>query len=77
MTPSNALDDRVVLTIAHDVGRILITNDRDFGELVFRQRRPHAGAILFRLTATDLPSTIARLAAVLPPIATGSTTSSW
>ena len=48
MTPSNALDDRVVLTIAHDVGRILITNDRDFGELIVRRGLPHAGVIFFR-----------------------------
>ena len=61
----NALDDQVVLAIAHAEGRIVITNDRDFGELVFRQRRPHAGVILFRLTRTDLPSKIARLAEVL------------
>jgi predicted nuclease of predicted toxin-antitoxin system len=61
----NALDDEVVLAIAYDEGRILITNDRDFGDLVFRQQRPHAGVILFRLTTTDLPSKIARLAEVL------------
>ena len=27
----------------------MITNDRDFGELVFRQRRRHAGVIYFGL----------------------------
>lgn len=30
-------------------GRILITNDSDFGELIFRQNLPHAGVILLRL----------------------------
>jgi predicted nuclease of predicted toxin-antitoxin system len=31
-----------VLSIARDEERILITNDRDFGELIFRQRLDHA-----------------------------------
>lgn len=46
---SRALRDREVLEIAQKEARILITNDRDFGELIFRQRLPHAGVILFRL----------------------------
>jgi predicted nuclease of predicted toxin-antitoxin system len=28
---------------------ILITNDKDFGEKVYRERRPHRGVILMRL----------------------------
>jgi len=27
----------------------LVTNDKDFGELIFRMRRPHKGVILLRL----------------------------
>ena len=45
----SGLPDRQVLAIAKNEQRILITNDRDFGELIFRQRMPHAGVILFRL----------------------------
>ena len=45
----HSLSDRDVLRIAHAEGRILITNDRDFGELIFRQQLPHAGVIYFRL----------------------------
>jgi hypothetical protein len=44
-----ALPDPQVLSTAHQDGRILITNDKDFGELVFRHLQPHAGVILFRL----------------------------
>jgi predicted nuclease of predicted toxin-antitoxin system len=44
-----ALSDIDVLAIAFPERRILIANDRDFGELVFRHRHPHAGVILFRL----------------------------
>jgi predicted nuclease of predicted toxin-antitoxin system len=43
------LADHRVLSIAHEEQRILITNDLDFGELVFRLRQPHLGVILFRL----------------------------
>jgi predicted nuclease of predicted toxin-antitoxin system len=42
------LDDDAVLAIAHSEQRILLTNDRDFGELIVRRRLPHAGVIFFR-----------------------------
>jgi predicted nuclease of predicted toxin-antitoxin system len=44
-----SLPDEQVLEIAKAERRILITNDRDFGELSFRQQLPHAGVIYFRL----------------------------
>ena len=44
-----SIPDREVLRIANAERRVLITNDRDFGELIFHQRRPHAGVIYFRL----------------------------
>lgn len=40
-----SLKDEDVLAIARREQRILITDDRDFGELVFRNRRPHAGVM--------------------------------
>jgi predicted nuclease of predicted toxin-antitoxin system len=43
------LPDEEVLSIAYGEGRVLITDDRDFGELVFRLKRPHAGVIYLRL----------------------------
>src|SRR4051812_45881700 len=45
------LPDRDVLSTAQAEGRVLITNDLDFGELVFRLRLPHQGVILLRLGA--------------------------
>ena len=50
----HALKDREVLEIAVQEQRILITNDRDFGELIVRRQLPHAGVILFRLHDEDL-----------------------
>ena len=49
-----ALTDREVLAIARREGRVIVANDRDFGELVFRQRLPHAGVILLRLETGGL-----------------------
>ena len=43
-----ALDDRV-LDHSYQERRILVTNDRDFGEKVYREGRPHAGILLLRL----------------------------
>lgn len=60
-----ALSDQEVLSIAQREDRILIANDRDFGELVFRQHLPHAGVILFRLRTTALAAKLSRLEYVL------------
>ena len=44
------VSDDVVLERANQSGMLLITADRDFGELVFRLGRIHAGVVLVRLT---------------------------
>lgn len=41
--------DNSVIDHAYQERRILVTNDRDFGEKVYREGRPHAGIILLRL----------------------------
>jgi predicted nuclease of predicted toxin-antitoxin system len=47
-------------------GRVLLTNDRDLGELVFRLRQSRAGAILFRLgNYAELATKLERLDHVL------------
>jgi predicted nuclease of predicted toxin-antitoxin system len=46
--------DSVVLTRARTEQRIVITHDKDFGELAFRTRLPaENGVILFRLSGSD------------------------
>lgn len=37
--------DLVLLEWAHAEGRVLITNDKDFGELVFLHEHPHGGFV--------------------------------
>jgi len=61
----SALGDDEVLDVAQREQRILITDDRDFGELVFRQRQAHAGVIYLRLETTLLSDRLARLDHVL------------
>ncbi len=43
------ISDKKVLDIANKESAILITSDKDFGELVFRQKRITSGVILVRL----------------------------
>lgn len=43
------MDDETILKLAEKEGRILITNDKDFGELIFRQKRVSAGIVLIRM----------------------------
>jgi predicted nuclease of predicted toxin-antitoxin system len=63
--PAGLLDPKI-LSIAHAEGRILITDDRDFGEWIFRFKHPHAGVIFLRLgTYAPLELKIERLEYVL------------
>jgi predicted nuclease of predicted toxin-antitoxin system len=39
-------DDEVVKKV-HNEERILVTNDKDFGEKLFREKKPHKGVILY------------------------------
>lgn len=45
------LPDSDILDIAVAEARIVVTMDKDFGELVYRSSRPHAGVLLLRLEA--------------------------
>ena len=49
----HSLGDQEVLAIAAREQRVLITDDLDFGELVVRERLPHAGVLLFRLGGAE------------------------
>jgi predicted nuclease of predicted toxin-antitoxin system len=42
-------DDSDILTRAASERRVLLTNDKDFGALVFRDSRAHSGVVLLRL----------------------------
>ena len=46
---TRGIADDEVIQKAYDENWILITNDKDFGEKVYRERRPHRGVIFMRL----------------------------
>jgi len=46
---SRGFTDDAIVTNAVAEGWIVITNDKDFGDKVYRDRKPHRGIILLRL----------------------------
>lgn len=46
---SPGVRDEVLLARALSESVVLLTADKDFGELVYRRRLPHAGVLLYRL----------------------------
>jgi len=46
---SPGISDTQVLSRANEAGAVLLTADKDFGELVFRQRQVHSGVVSVRL----------------------------
>jgi len=43
------MEDDEVIAKAFAENWILITNDKDFGDKIYRERRPHKGVVLLRL----------------------------
>lgn len=48
---SPRLSDSAIMQIAATEGRVILTADKDFGELAFRRLIPSEGVVLLRLTA--------------------------
>src|SRR3989338_1025696 len=59
-----ALDEDVLAT-AEKEGRILVSDDKDFGELIVRLRKPAAGFILIRTASTNPEKRFVTLAKIL------------
>lgn len=62
---SPGVSDEEVLERAFLQDRILITADKDFGEHVFRNRKPHRGVLQLRLANERAENRIAVLSRVL------------
>ena len=43
------MDDLAIIRLAHAEGRMVVTMDKDFGELVYHSGTRHAGVLLLRL----------------------------
>jgi predicted nuclease of predicted toxin-antitoxin system len=48
-------EDEFILSLANKEQRILLTQDKDFGELVFRLKNAHFGVVLIRLNGYSSP----------------------
>ncbi len=48
---ARGLGDDKILAKSYAEGWILITNDKDFGEMVYRKNYPHCGIIFLRLNS--------------------------
>jgi len=62
---ARGLSDDDILQKAYSENWILITNDRDFGEKVYRHKRPHRGVIFLRLADERAAAKIATLSRLL------------
>ncbi len=58
-------DDETILRTATADDRILLTEDKDFGELVIRLGRPALGVVLIRINPADSATKLVRLREVL------------
>ena len=63
-TEARGMEDDSIIQKAFTENWILITNDKDFGEKVHKERRPHRGVVFLRLAderATNKIETLRRL----------------
>ncbi|WP_020604459.1 DUF5615 family PIN-like protein [Spirosoma spitsbergense] len=61
----SSISDPQVLQIAVDREAVLLTEDKDFGELVHRLRMPHCGNLLVRLFNVDSLEKAKRISSVI------------
>ncbi len=66
---SRGMDDDEILAKAYSEQWVLITNDKDFGEKVYREGRPHHGVVLLRLQDERASSKIEALEKLLESFA--------
>lgn len=57
--------DEEVLKAAYSEKRILVTNDKDFGTLIYFQRAKHHGVVLLRLPDEEVKQKINRIRVLL------------
>ena len=59
------ITDDEVLQIANELESILLTEDKDFGELTFRFKKPNKGIILIRMIGVPIEERIAKIKSVI------------
>lgn len=59
------INDQQVLEMANRLKAILLTEDKDFGELTYRLQRPNQGIILMRMGGLPLAERLSRIRRLL------------
>lgn len=59
------MSDKDILQMAIHEQRIVVTMDKDFGEMVYREGKKHAGVLLLRLEQTPSATKISILSHIL------------
>jgi len=59
------IDDDAVLQTANEHGAVLLTADKDFGELVFRLGRLSKGVVLLRLSGLSIENKVSTVSAAI------------
>ena len=59
------IDDTLIIKTAFADNWIVLTNDKDFGEKIYRENHPHHGVILLRLANERTANKIAVLQSLL------------
>jgi predicted nuclease of predicted toxin-antitoxin system len=62
---ARGITDEEVIQKAYDESWIVVTNDKGFGEKVYRERRPHRGVVFLRLEDERAANKIAALQQLL------------
>jgi len=60
--PSRSDGDLLAMAVSQQ--RVIVTDDKDFGELVYRSQHPAYGVLLIRLTTPSIRERLNRLAAI-------------
>jgi predicted nuclease of predicted toxin-antitoxin system len=60
-----SIADTEVMTIANSESALLLTADKDFGELIFLQELPSYGVVFIRLAELSIPRQMNRISMVI------------
>lgn len=60
-----SISDEEVLSLANEMGLVLITEDKDFGELTYRLRKPNQGIVLIRMSGLPIEEKIGKVLIVM------------
>lgn len=62
-----SISDPEVLNLAYGQKRVLITNDKGFGGLIFKEKQKSSGIVFIRLPRASVDEKLVRLTKILQP----------